>query len=288
MEDLTVKFIWRTFKDQTNKKSTRVKLNRAKIKPEKGGLGIMDIKQFWMAAKIGWLRKLRTKDYNEVRKTNNIHQQPDENINQTSTDTEDWLKMLMCELIKISGDLSLTPTKILTSWGTEKMRTLGLRLKNKFWKAVFTGIEDLEEGFYYVNPQYLGETVIWSTQDIRTDGRQLRAGGINSIAYGITRDETGITTINHLITPVEKPIDYGTRESNRIKTKAELQIQTGKAINDNEYQEIIRAVEELSPNMHGIISSVFLATPPPYVSPKISGLSPKILYLYCDKRRDIR
>ena len=203
----------------------------------------MDIKQFWMAAKIGWLRKLRTKDYNEVRKTNNIHQQPDENINQTRTDTEDWLKMLMCELIKISGDLSLTPTKILTSWGTEKMRTLGLRLKNKFWKAVFTGIEDLEEGFYYANPQYLGETVIWGTQDIRTDGRQLRAGGTNSIAYGTTRDETGITTINHLITPVEKPIDNDTRESNRIKTKAELQIQTGKAISDNEYQEIITAVQ---------------------------------------------
>ncbi len=47
-------------------------------------------------------------------------------------------------------------------------------------------------------------------------------------------------------------------------------------------------IEELSPNMHAIISSVFLATPPPYVSPKISGLSPKILYLYCDERRDIR
>ena len=40
--------------------------------------------------------------------------------------------------------------------------------------------------------------------------------------------------------------------------------------------------------MHGIILSVFLATPPPSVSPKISGLSPKILYLYCDKRRDIQ
>ena len=28
--------------------------------------------------------------------------------------------MLMNELIKISGDLSLSPTKIITSWGTEK------------------------------------------------------------------------------------------------------------------------------------------------------------------------
>ena len=36
------------------------------------------------------------------------------------------------------------------------MRTLGLRIKkNEFWKTVFTGIEDLEEGSYYTNPQYL-------------------------------------------------------------------------------------------------------------------------------------
>ena len=91
------------------------------------------------------------------------------------------------------------------------MRKIGLRLKNKFWKTVFTGIENLEEGFYYANPQYLGEMVIWGTQKIRTDGRQLKAGGINSIAYGRTRDETGITTINHLITHVEKPIDTDTR-----------------------------------------------------------------------------
>ena len=33
------------------------------------------------------------------------------------------------------------------------------------------------------------------------------------------------------------------RESNRIKTKAELQVQTGKNICDHEYQEIIRAVQ---------------------------------------------
>ena len=77
--------------------------------------------------------------------------------------------------------------------------------------------------------------VIWGTQNIRTGGRQLRAGEINSIAYGRNRDETGITTIHHIIILVG--------ESNRIKTKAELQVQTGKDINDQEYQEIIRAVQ---------------------------------------------
>ena len=66
------------------------------MKPDKGGLGIMDIKKFWMSAKIGWLRKLKTKDYDEPRRTKNIHHQPGENINGTDTNTEDWLKMLMC------------------------------------------------------------------------------------------------------------------------------------------------------------------------------------------------
>ena len=59
----------------------RVNSQRAKLKPEKGGMGIMDIKHFWMAAKIGWLRKLLQKDYNEDKKTNNLHEQPLNNDN---------------------------------------------------------------------------------------------------------------------------------------------------------------------------------------------------------------
>ena len=67
--------------------------------------------------------------------------------------------------------------------------TKNKKINKKFWKAVFTGIEELKDGFYYTNPQYLGEMVIWGTQNIRTGGRQLNAGGINSIAYGKNRDE---------------------------------------------------------------------------------------------------
>ena len=71
-----------------------------------------------MSAKIGWLRKLLQKYYNETKKTNNIQNQQIENNATINNDTENWLKMLINELIKISGDLSLTPTKIITSWGT--------------------------------------------------------------------------------------------------------------------------------------------------------------------------
>ena len=40
--------IWKTFKEQTKKGSVRVNYKRAKLEPEKGGLGIIDIPQFWM------------------------------------------------------------------------------------------------------------------------------------------------------------------------------------------------------------------------------------------------
>ena len=202
LEDLTTNFIWKTFKDQINKKSVRVNSQWAKLKPDKGGMGIMDIAPFWMGGKIGWLRKILQKDYNESQKTNNLHIQPINNEISKDKGTEDWLKMLINELAKISEDVSLTPIKILTGWGTQKMRKFGLQLKNKFWKAIFTGVEKLEEGFYHTYPQYMGEMVIWDTQKIRTRGIQLTARGANSIGYGETRDTLGITTINHLIIPV--------------------------------------------------------------------------------------
>ena len=67
----------------------RVNSQRAKLKPDKGGMGIMDIIPFWMAAKIGWLRKLLQKDYNEDKKTNNLHNQPTNNDTNKDTETED-------------------------------------------------------------------------------------------------------------------------------------------------------------------------------------------------------
>ena len=68
VEDLTTKFIWKTLEDQKNKKTPRVNLPRAKLKPEQGGMGIMDTKPFWMATKLGWLRKILQKDYLEKKK----------------------------------------------------------------------------------------------------------------------------------------------------------------------------------------------------------------------------
>ena len=79
-------------------------------------------------------------------------------------------------------------------------------------------MEDLEEGLY-IWLIYMDEIVIWNTQKIRTRGIQLNASGVNSIGYGESRDETGMTTINRLIIPAPKPINEGTKKSNTIKNK---------------------------------------------------------------------
>ena len=67
--------------------------------------------------------------------------------------------MLINEVARISGDVSLTPIKILKGWGTQKMRKYGMQLKNKFWKSIFSEIEQLEEGFVpEKNNIYIGDT----------------------------------------------------------------------------------------------------------------------------------
>ena len=43
--------------------------------------------------------------------------------------TGDWLVMIMNEMATISSDTDLTPIRMLTTWGTEKMRRHGLNIK---------------------------------------------------------------------------------------------------------------------------------------------------------------
>ena len=63
--------------------------------------------------------------------------------------------MLMNEIATISRDIDITPIRMLTTWGTEKLRKYGLEFKNKFWKKIFTTTEKLEEGFLYKHKKHL-------------------------------------------------------------------------------------------------------------------------------------
>ena len=128
LEKLTFDFIWKTFNNQVKQGQVRINKERAKIEPEKGRLGIIDVKQFWNASKLTWLRKILTKDYNESERSEQQENQVQQPKYPQNT-AEDWLVMIMNEMATISSDTDLTPIRMLTTWGTEKMRRHGLEIK---------------------------------------------------------------------------------------------------------------------------------------------------------------
>ena len=130
-------------------------------------------------------------------------------------------------------------------------------------------MEKLKEGFYHTYPQYMGEMVIWDTQKIRTRGIQLTTRGANSIGYGETRDTLGITTINHLIKPMPKSITEATKKPNSTKSKQALEQQTGKILSNQEYLDIITAVQNML-TTHG---TCLKDIENPGIGPQLEGLT---------------
>ena len=153
--------------------------------------------------------------------------------------------------------------------GDRKNENLWIETKNKFWKTIFTGVENMETGFYYTYPQYLGEMVIWNTQGVRTRGVQLQAKGANSIGYGENRDELGITTINQIILAMPKPINEETKKSNIIKTKNHLETQTKKVLSNQEYNDIIQSIQ----NMLATHGTSLKDITNPGIGPQLEGLT---------------
>ena len=66
LEKLTFDFIWKTFNDQVKQGQVRINKECEQFEQEMGGLGVIDVKQFWNASKITWLRKILTKEFNEL------------------------------------------------------------------------------------------------------------------------------------------------------------------------------------------------------------------------------
>ena len=107
------------------------------------------------------------------------------------------------------------------------------------------------------------------TQKIRTRGQQLTTRGINSIGYGRTRDQLGLTTIQHLIKPVPKSITESATRSNETKTRQELEQETGKAVGEQEYHDINTAVQ----NMLVIHGTSLKDVENPRIGPQHEGLT---------------
>ena len=110
---------------------------------------------------------------------------------------------------------------------------------------VFTGIEDIEDGFFYKfsegDKASVGDMVIWNNQKIKSGGEILPATRATSIAFKNTKEEPGITIVNHII----KSPSWNENTVKRIKTRMELEKETGKDISMEDYDKIKEATTNM-------------------------------------------
>ena len=106
---------------------------------------------------------------------------------------------------------------------------------------MFTGIEPLEDGLYYKNRTTVGDMVKWNNQKIKIRGEPLKATRLTSIAFGATKDEPGITIVNHLLKEIATIRDPITT----IKTRQDIEQETNKDLSQQEYDDLKIAVTNM-------------------------------------------
>ena len=119
IESLIFKFIW-------NNKPDKVSRNHAKLPEAKGGLGMIDIKDFWQAFRFSWFRRLI--------KSNAF-----------------WPNILLNTINDITGE-ALDKNDIL-EMGQSKLLALSKKIQNKFWREVFRTAAPVIEGAVFCHPE---------------------------------------------------------------------------------------------------------------------------------------
>ena len=150
--------------------------------------------------------------------------------------------------LKKYQEMLIWPPKNLNRMGNTKNEDIWSANKTSFWNP-YSRMEQLEEGFYHKNTNYIGKLVIWNTQQIRTRGIQLTARGANNVWYCRSINTLGITTKNHLIKPTPKSITESTQRANKTKSRQELEQETGKALRITATQIMLTVHETLLKDM---------------------------------------
>ena len=122
------RFIW-------GNKPDKVSRNHAKLPEKNGGLGMIDLKDFWLSFRFSWFRRL------------------------SKTDAF-WPKILCSTLSNILGHS--VDTNTILEMGPSKIAALGKKLKNKFWKEVFSSLIPILEGAIFYHPTKILSASFWN------------------------------------------------------------------------------------------------------------------------------
>ena len=137
-------FIW---KGNAQKKVV-VSKEAAELPCNKGGLAVPNLSNFWDSLKLAWVTRLLTTDENAT-----------------------WKRLAMSKISSALRTTNLTSTRLL-SVSPQVIATASAQISNQFWQSLLKLLPRLETTFYRVNPNLVGERVIWDNGDfIQSKGK---------------------------------------------------------------------------------------------------------------------
>ena len=160
LESLCFSFLW-------GNKPDKVKREVAKLPEKAGGLGIVDIRRFWISLKLSWLRRaIHTDAFWPKILQEEIRQLTNQNLN-------------ICDLLQL---------------GPSKLTFIGKKLDNKFWNQVLCSVTPFMQGALYCYPEKLFEAPIWDNRNILRNNKPIKKSAFPTIS-------AKINTISELCIP---------------------------------------------------------------------------------------
>ena len=140
IEKLAFNFIW-------DNKPDKVSREHSKLAEKAGGLGMVDIKSFWMSLKFSWFRRaLNTNAF--------------------------WPSILTAEVVKSVG----YPVNIsdILQLGPNMLARIGKTFKNEFWKQIFCSVTPFMQGALFCYPEKILIAPIWDNPNILRNNKAIK------------------------------------------------------------------------------------------------------------------
>ena len=151
IESLFFKFLW-------GNKPDKVSRDHCKLSEKAGGLGFIDVKEFWSSLKFSWLRRL-------------------------CNTSAFWPKILTNEINRVSSE-SYTTSDLL-QLGPKMLENIGKKLKNKFWSQVLCSVTPFMQGALFCHPEKIFISPFWENPSITKNNKPIKKSAFPTISRKI-------------------------------------------------------------------------------------------------------
>ena len=152
VETIMFRFLW-------GNKPDKVSREDAKLSEKAGGLGMIDLKDFWQSFKFSWIRRL------------------------TNTNAF-WPKILVSSVSEIISK-SCSLNEIL-EMGPSKLQFIGKKMHNRFWGEVFGSVMPIMQGAYFCTPEKIFQSSFWDNPKILRSNKPIKKNAFPILANTIS------------------------------------------------------------------------------------------------------